>query len=183
MTILIYCSALSMAAGEDAGITDATGDAGCVGVLEPGLGVLAASTQAVPETGERDLTFLPTRRLYLFQGRLCRLSGCEEAVGEPHGISTLEEQVRGGRCPCRGRLRSGPAQGFKKLFCLPLQLRWHLFGVRQAHPRFADPDLWLVFPGHLREQGVRRPGFEPRSGPGLGHGKLRAFRPLLRSPL
>src|SRR5919199_2779952 len=133
-----------MASGEDAGVADAGGDAYRVGLLEPSLGVLAARAQAVSKAGERDLAFLPAGGLYLLQDRLRRVGGRKEPVGEPYGLAALEEQARCGCGLRRGWLYSGPAQGFKKLFCLSLQLRRHLFGVRQAHSCFVDPDLWIV---------------------------------------
>ena len=42
---------LAVATGEDAGVAHPPGEARGVGVLEPGLGVLAARAQAIAETG------------------------------------------------------------------------------------------------------------------------------------
>src|ERR671910_2362826 len=50
---------LPMAAGEYSHVACAAGDAAGVGVLEPGLGVLAARAQAVAQSGEGDPTTFP----------------------------------------------------------------------------------------------------------------------------
>src|SRR5215213_10482999 len=61
---------LPVAAGEDPYVARAAGDACGVGVLEPGLGVLATRTQAVAEFSKGDLTFLLADGLYPLQYRL-----------------------------------------------------------------------------------------------------------------
>src|SRR5919199_41896 len=70
---LILIHRLAVAAGQNPAVADAAGDACGVGVLEPGLGVLTAGLQAIPEAGECDLTLLLARGLYLLQDCFCRV--------------------------------------------------------------------------------------------------------------
>src|SRR5215210_8888880 len=91
---------LAIAAGEYAGVAYPPRDTHFVGVLKPGLSVLAARVHAIAESGERDLTVLSTRKLYLLQNRLRRLRGGEEARVEPNSLPSLEQESRGG---CRLR--------------------------------------------------------------------------------
>src|SRR5918998_1008242 len=170
---------LTVAAGEDAGVAYTAGDAYLVGVLEPDLGILAARSEAIAETAKGYLTLFPARGLYLLQDRLCRPCGREEPGVEPHDPATLEEQAGGRGHLHRGRLRPGLLQILQQLSGFLLYLRRHFVGIRQAYAGLNDPNLRLFPFGQRREQGVREARVEPRCGPGLGHGELRALGPLL----
>src|SRR5919107_2694019 len=84
---------LPVAAGEYSYVTCAAGDACGVGVLEPGLGVLAAGAEAVAESGQGDLAFLPADRLYPLQDRLGCLARGEERAPQLYDVSALDEQT------------------------------------------------------------------------------------------
>src|SRR5215210_7733771 len=77
---------LPVSAGQDPHVASAAGHPGGIGVLEPGLGVLAAGPQAVAQAGERDLTLLPTSGLYLFHNILGGLAGTEKVPAESHHL-------------------------------------------------------------------------------------------------
>src|SRR5215208_5385311 len=104
---------LPVAAGEYSYVACSTGDAAGVGVLEPGLGVLAAGAQTVAESGQGDLAFLPADGLYPVQYRLGGLARGEERVSQLDGVFALNEQTHR-RCRLRRRgLQTRDLQGFE----------------------------------------------------------------------
>src|ERR671921_1183888 len=95
---------LPVAAGEYSYVAFSAGDAAGVGVLEPGLSVLAAGAEAVAESGEGDLASFPADGLYPVYYRLGSLARGEERVSQLHGVAALEEQTHRWCRLRRGRL-------------------------------------------------------------------------------
>src|ERR687890_952443 len=104
---------LPVAAGEYSYVACSAGDAAGVGVLEPGLGVLAAGAQAVAESGEGDLASFPADGLYPVQYRLGGLARGEERGPQPDGVTALEQPTRRRRGLRRRRLGTRGSQGFE----------------------------------------------------------------------
>src|SRR5918998_6102921 len=104
---------LPVAAGEDSYVASSAGDAAGVGVLEPGLGVLAAGAQAVAQSGQGDLAFFPADGLYSLQYRIGGLARGEERGPQPDGVTALEQQTRRRRGGRRRRLGTRGSPGFE----------------------------------------------------------------------
>src|SRR5215208_2768386 len=104
---------LPVAAGEYSYVACSAGDAAGVGVLEPGLRVLAAGAQAVAESGEGDLASFPADGLYPVQYRLGGLARGEERVSQLYGVVALEEQTHRWCRLCRRRLWARGSQVFE----------------------------------------------------------------------
>src|ERR671912_63213 len=102
-----------VAAGEYSYVACSAGDAAGVGVLEPGLGVLAARAQAVAESGEGDLASFPADGLYLVQYRLGGLARGEERASQLHDVFALDQQTHRWCRLRRGRLQTRGLQGFE----------------------------------------------------------------------
>ena len=147
-----------------------------VGVLEPGLGVLAARPQPVAQPGEGDLTVHPTGVFYLFQHPLGGFAVAEKVPAKLHRLPALEQQPQSRRWLHRRRFGPCAPQPSEELLRLHLQLRGNVLCVRQTDPGIGNLDL-----AASPEQCVGETSHEAGCDPGLRHAQLGILRPLLRA--